>query len=245
MSIAPVVPLGESRDLLRESDTSSGKSRSVPGESGNPLEESRGPLEKPGSGPDRLERARRSLLRAERSVGVTPVSHFPTGPAHLPCTLTRSSVASPANASASTLANSPAGMSPVGRVWHCLDGNAALFRVLASACEKGQWVGFLGLDNAGWCAAEEQGIDLRRTLIVPDPSPSPARALAAMIDGLDVVVCGNIDIPQSIHRSIAGRVRTRKCLLFITRAWDGISQPWFDHAAPALQTHTRQHVEAV
>lgn len=134
----------------------------------------------------------------------------------------------------------PVSHSLTGRIWHSLEGNAALFRALVSVTKKGQWVGFLGLDNAGWCAAEEEGIDLHRTLIVPDPSPSPARALAAMIDGLDLVVCGNIDIPRSTYRPIAGRVRARNCLLFTTRAWVGVSQPWFEHATQPLR-----HVEAV
>ncbi|MDO5719106.1 MAG: hypothetical protein Q4P05_00025 [Actinomycetaceae bacterium] len=234
MSITPVVPLGEAHAPPAVCDDTFGKISTPPGKLGDSLEES-------GEGSDRLERARRSLLQAERSLGVAPVTHFPAS--SIPSPVDSATLSSDSVARAHTIVG--AEQSLTGRVWHCLDGNAVLFRALASVCEKGQWIGFLGLKNAGWCAAREQGIDLRRSLIVPDPSPSPSRALAAMIDGLDIVVCDNIDIPNSVYRSISGRVRARNCLLFTTRVWSGISQPWRDHATYPLQSRAHQHEEAV
>ncbi|MDO5728922.1 MAG: hypothetical protein Q4P71_04775 [Actinomycetaceae bacterium] len=124
-----------------------------------------------------------------------------------------------------------------GQVWHVSGGNEQLFRALASVQNTGQWIGFAGLPYPGWCAAQEAGIDLRRVLVVEEVDPYPARVLATLIDGLDIVVCGDSGLERRHYRSLGGRARSRGCLVITTHPWIGVSKPW-------LRGNVR-HLEAV
>ncbi|MDO5721050.1 MAG: hypothetical protein Q4P06_00690 [Actinomycetaceae bacterium] len=112
-----------------------------------------------------------------------------------------------------------------GRVWH-VTGNEELFQALGQVASATVWNLLAGLENPGWCAAAEMGVDLRRTVVLPDPLVVDARVLAAAIDGFGVVACGPVALPFAQKRALSGRVRARKVTFLTTCAWEGVSAPW-------------------
>jgi hypothetical protein len=71
-------------------------------------------------------------------------------------------------------------------------------------------------------AAAESGIALDRLALVPDPGPEWPTVVAALIDGVDVVV---IAVPGQVSPSITSRLvaraRQRGCVLMPYGRWDG------------------------
>ena len=58
----------------------------------------------------------------------------------------------------------------------------------AGASRAGEWVGFAGCADFGAEAAAELGIELTRTVLVPDPGEHWLEVTAALVDVLRVVV---------------------------------------------------------
>lgn len=71
-------------------------------------------------------------------------------------------------------------------------------------------------------AAAEIGIALDRLALVPDPGPEWPTVVAALIDGVDVVVTA---VPQTVSASVANRLaaraRQRGSVLVPYGRWDG------------------------
>jgi hypothetical protein len=90
----------------------------------------------------------------------------------------------------------------------------------AGASQAGEWVGFAGWSDFGAEAAAEAGIELARTVLVPDPGEHWIEVTAALIDVLRVVV---LRPPASVDERTAGlldsRLRTRAAVLVVQGAW--------------------------
>lgn len=130
--------------------------------------------------------------------------------------------------------------SSAGGVWHIEAGNQAIFEALTTL-KAGTWIGFLCFPNVGWVRAQQMGIDLDRTLVVPQLEEL-APVLTALIDGVDAVVCGHANLSRRQQRNLAGRVRTRGVTLITVDAWPGISRPWKRSTqAPVLTFPTLLH----
>lgn len=90
----------------------------------------------------------------------------------------------------------------------------------AGASQAGEWVGFAGWSDFGAEAAAEAGIELARTVLVPDPGEHWIEVTAALIDVLRVVV---LRPPASVDERTAGlldsRLRTRAAVLVVHGAW--------------------------
>lgn len=90
----------------------------------------------------------------------------------------------------------------------------------AGASQAGEWVGFAGWSDFGAEAAVEAGIELARTVLVPDPGEHWIEVTAALIDVLRVVV---LRPPASVDERTAGlldsRLRTRAAVLVVQGAW--------------------------
>ena len=88
-----------------------------------------------------------------------------------------------------------------------------LLALLAEASRDGAWTVLVGYPAAGMAAAADAGCDLTRTLVVPLPAGSGVDApavLAALIDGMDVVVVGpEVALLEQDHRRLAARARER------------------------------------
>jgi hypothetical protein len=80
----------------------------------------------------------------------------------------------------------------------------------------------VGVPALGALAAAESGIALDRFALVPYPGPEWPTVVAALIDGVDVVV---VAVPGPVSASIAGRLvaraRQRGSVLVPFGRWDG------------------------
>ncbi len=97
-----------------------------------------------------------------------------------------------------------------------------LLALLAGASTDGAWVAFVGAPTIGMLAAAEAGIDLSRTALVPSPGPDAPLVLAALLDGMDVVVVGpQAALSGADRRRLAARARERDAVLVSQTPWPG------------------------
>ena len=85
----------------------------------------------------------------------------------------------------------------------------------------GAWAAVAGLPALGVVAAHEHGIPVER-LLLPNPGPDRSVVVAALLDGVDMVVvapAGNAD--AATVRTLAARTRSRAAVLVSTRPWVG------------------------
>lgn len=101
-------------------------------------------------------------------------------------------------------------------------GSSLVLALLSSASRAGSWCAVVGVPTFGAVAATEVGISLDRLALVPYPGPEWPTVVAALIDGVDVVVAA---VPPSVPASIAGRLaaraRQRGSVLVPYGLWEG------------------------
>jgi hypothetical protein len=101
-------------------------------------------------------------------------------------------------------------------------GTSLLLSLLSAASRAGSWCAVVGVPELGALAAAESGIALDRLALVPNPGPEWPTVVAALIDGVDVVVMA---VPGPVSASIASRLvaraRQRGSVLMPFGRWDG------------------------
>jgi hypothetical protein len=103
-----------------------------------------------------------------------------------------------------------------------LDGSTALvLALLAEASRSGSWVGIVGLPRVGVLAAHQLGLDLQKVVLVPTPGPDGPTVVAALLDGVDVVVVGDVGLADADRRRLSARARERGAVLLSTTPWTG------------------------
>lgn len=85
-------------------------------------------------------------------------------------------------------------------------GTSLMLALLAEASRAGSWCAVVGIPTLGAVAAAELGIALDRLALVPHPGPDWATVVAALIDGVDVVVAA---VPGTVSPSVADRLAAR------------------------------------
>jgi hypothetical protein len=98
-----------------------------------------------------------------------------------------------------------------------------LLAMLARASADGAWVAVVGLPAVGLLAAHQLGLSLDRLVLVPDAGPDGPRVLAAMVDGVDAVVVGDVALSDADRRRLSARARERSTVLLSTGPWPGAS----------------------
>jgi hypothetical protein len=101
-----------------------------------------------------------------------------------------------------------------------ISGTGATSLALALAAgpsTDGSWVGFVGWSAVGWGAAAGYGIDLSRTVVVPDvPTGDWSTVSAALLDAIDVVVVAPTHpVDLRIARRLVARARERGSVLLV------------------------------
>ncbi|HYN96847.1 MAG TPA: hypothetical protein VES42_23645 [Pilimelia sp.] len=100
--------------------------------------------------------------------------------------------------------------------------SSLLLALLAEASRAGSWCAVVGVPTFGAVAATEAGIVLDRLALVPYPGPEWPTVVAALIDGVDVVVTA---VPAAVSASVASRLaapaRQRGCVLVPYGRWVG------------------------
>ena len=101
-----------------------------------------------------------------------------------------------------------------------VDSATLAVAMAAGASQAGEWVGFAGCPDFGAEAAAELGIELSRTVLVPDPGEHWLEVTAALVDVLRVVV---LRPPAGVGAHAAGvlesRLRTRSSALVVWGDW--------------------------
>lgn len=78
--------------------------------------------------------------------------------------------------------------------------------LLAPASAGGAWIAVVGMPGFGALAAAQAGVALERLVLVPRPGPEWVTVVAALLDGLDVVV---VAPPGPVAARVAGRLAAR------------------------------------
>ena len=103
---------------------------------------------------------------------------------------------------------------------YAVDSASLALALAAGASQAGEWVGFAGCTDFGAEAAAELGVELARTVLVPDPGEHWLEVTAALVDVLRVVV---LRPPASVDERTAGlldaRLRTRSAVLVVHGRW--------------------------
>lgn len=103
---------------------------------------------------------------------------------------------------------------------YAVDSASLALAMAAGASQAGEWVGFAGCPDFGAEAAVELGVELSRTVLVPDPGEHWLEVTAALVDVLRVVV---LRPPATVSERAAGllesRLRTRSAVLVVQGPW--------------------------
>lgn len=83
------------------------------------------------------------------------------------------------------------------------------------------WTAVVGCPTIGLVAAAEAGVVLDRLVLVPEPGAEAATVLAALVDGVDVVVVGDVGLPDADRRRLVARARERGVALVAVTPWPG------------------------
>lgn len=103
---------------------------------------------------------------------------------------------------------------------YAVDSASLALAMAAGASAAGEWVGFVGWRDFGAEAAAQWGVDLSRTVLVPEPGEHWLEVTAALVDVLQVLVfCppGRVD-PKSVS-VLEARLRARSAALVVWGEW--------------------------
>ncbi|WP_421741752.1 hypothetical protein [Cellulomonas sp.] len=94
--------------------------------------------------------------------------------------------------------------------------------MLAHACAGGAWAAVVGQPTIGLLAASQAGVSLDRLAVVPRPGLEAPTVVAALLDGVDVVVVGpEAALTDTDRRKLSARARDRGSVLLSTADWPG------------------------
>ena len=102
-----------------------------------------------------------------------------------------------------------------------LGATSLLLALLAEVSRAGLWCAVVGVPALGAGAAAELGIALDRLALVPYPGPDWPTVVAALIDGVDVVVvAAPAAVTPQVTGRLAARARQRGSVLVPCGRWD-------------------------
>lgn len=102
------------------------------------------------------------------------------------------------------------------------DSAALMFALLAEATSVGSWAAVAGLPGLGMVAAAEAGVAVSRLALIPRLGTDPVNVIAALLDGVDLVVVGKpSQFRDSDARRLSQRARHRGSVLLPFGSWPG------------------------
>jgi hypothetical protein len=103
---------------------------------------------------------------------------------------------------------------------YAVDSASLALAMASGASRSGEWVGFAGWGDFGAEAASQCGIDLRRTVLVPEPGELWLEVVAALVDVLKVVVLKPNGLVDAKSASVLdARLRARSSTLVVWGEW--------------------------
>ncbi len=116
----------------------------------------------------------------------------------------------------------PAGGLRRGSTVQVQGSTSLLLALLTGASAAGSWCAVVGMPDLGLVAAAEFGIALDRLALVPDPGPEWPGVVAALLDGIDVVVAAPAGpVSATLSGRLAARARQRGGVLVGYGRWTG------------------------
>ena len=92
----------------------------------------------------------------------------------------------------------------------------------AGASADGAWCGIAGVPEAGVLAAAGLGLDVERTLLVPDPGPAWAQVAASLLDGCELVLLRPpARAPARVRQRLEATLRRGRGVLLVVGDWPG------------------------
>lgn len=103
---------------------------------------------------------------------------------------------------------------------YTVDAASLLIAAVAGPSAAGAWCGVVGAPDLGLAAAAEAGVDLARTVLVPDPGGDWLEVVAALTDVLTLVaVRPPVAVRAADAARLAARLRTRGAALVVQGEW--------------------------
>ena len=96
-----------------------------------------------------------------------------------------------------------------------------LFALLAPPTGTGSWAALVGMPDLGLRAASELGVAVERLALVRHPGANLPAVVAALLDGMDLVVVDPARLTDAHLRRLSARARHRGAVLISTGAWPG------------------------
>lgn len=102
-----------------------------------------------------------------------------------------------------------------------------LLALLAASMTGGSWAAVVGMPDLGLVAAAELGVAVHRLALVPRPGAEFGPVVAALLDGVDLVVLATDAITRSgargaqLARRLSARARHRGGVLLAFGSWPG------------------------
>jgi hypothetical protein len=94
--------------------------------------------------------------------------------------------------------------------------------LLAGASAAGAWCGIAGIPEAGVLAAAALGLDVDRTLLVPDPGPAWPQVVASLFDGCELVLLRPPGAASAqVRRHLEATLRRGRGALLVAGDWPG------------------------
>lgn len=94
--------------------------------------------------------------------------------------------------------------------------------LLAPPSAEGAWAAVVGVADFGVEAAAEMGIDLARTVLVPDPGEHWLEVTSALVDVVTMVLLKPpVAVTERTAGRIAARLRKRSSVLVVQGRWPG------------------------
>lgn len=116
----------------------------------------------------------------------------------------------------------PAGALGRGSTVVVAGSTSLVLALLVEASRAGSWVALVGLPGVGVLAAHQLGLELERVVLVPDPGADGPTVVAALLDGVDLVVVGpQAALGDGDRRRLSARARERSAVLLPTTPWPG------------------------
>jgi hypothetical protein len=103
-----------------------------------------------------------------------------------------------------------------------VDSASLALALLAGPSQAGAWSAVVGADDFGAEAAAEMGVDLARTVLVPDPGELWLEVTSALVDVVTMVVLRPPEAVSARSASrVAARLRKRSAALVCWGPWPG------------------------
>jgi hypothetical protein len=102
-----------------------------------------------------------------------------------------------------------------------IGSRAALWAVAAAVQGPEDWLALAALPDAGLLAAQQAGLALNRSVVVPNLGTQFLSVLAGLIDAYGLVVAGSLPLNAGDRRRIEARLRFTGGRLITAGKWPG------------------------